>query len=319
MTSIRLPLVNAHPLWGVAQLLGVLLTLVLLSGLVLWPTASLHLLWNMVIPILPAVFLVNPMLWRNVCPLATLNELGGRRRESPTVKLGLLVTGWGIGIALLLLMVPARHFLFNEHGTVLAWTISGVAVLALASGFLASRRAGFCNTLCPVLPVEKLYGQSPLLQLGSARCSDCNRCTTVGCIDLAGRRSLAQSVSGTRGPAWLLSPVGIFVALFPGFIYGYFTTADGPLSTALATYGTVALWSGVSLLVVFILVQITRPRAAVAHAVLGGLSLGIYYWFAAPKLADAYGASATIGAGLQVAMLTLVAVWMFRAIKREVG
>ena len=31
MTSIRLPLVNAHPLWGVAQLLGVLLTLVLLS------------------------------------------------------------------------------------------------------------------------------------------------------------------------------------------------------------------------------------------------------------------------------------------------
>ena len=319
MTAIRLPLVNAHPLWGVARLIGVLITVVLLAGLVLWPDQSLHLLWNMVIPILPAVFLVNPLLWRNVCPLATLNELGGKRRDAPVPSQGLLVAGWGVGIVLLLLMVPARHFLFNEQGAVLAWTIGGVAVLALATGFLASRRAGFCNTLCPVLPVEKLYGQSPLLRIGTSRCADCNRCTATGCIDLAGRKSLAQSLPGPRGGQWMVSPVGIFVALFPGFIYGYFTTEDGPLSTALATYGTVALWSGVSLALTFTFVQVARLRAAVVLPILGGLSLGVYYWFAAPKLADAYGASATVGVGLRVGLLVLIAVWLVRALRRELA
>lgn len=319
MTSIRLPLVNAHPLWGIARLIGVLLTVVLMVGLVLRPELSLHLLWNMVIPILPAVFLINPLLWRNVCPLATLNEVGGKRRDTPAPSQRLLVVGWGVGIALLVLMVPARHFLFNVQGVVLAWTIGGVAALALAMGFGASRRAGFCNTLCPVLPVEKLYGQSPLLKLGTSRCMDCNRCTATGCIDLAGRKSLAQSLPAPRRGLWLLSPVGIFVAIFPGFIYGYFITDDGPLSTALATYGTIALWSGVSLALVFTFAQITRLRAAVMLPILGGLSLGIYYWFAAPKLADAYGASAMVGAGLRVGLLALIAFWIVRALRREMA
>ena len=67
MSVVRLPLVAAPPLWRAAQSLGVVLTLVLLGAFVLMPDVSLHLLWDMVIPLLPAVFLVNPMIWRNVC------------------------------------------------------------------------------------------------------------------------------------------------------------------------------------------------------------------------------------------------------------
>jgi nitrite reductase (NADH) large subunit len=317
MTSIPVPNANAHPLWKAAQAVGVLLTVALLAGLMWRPHESLHVLWNMVIPLLPAVFLVNPLLWRNVCPLATLNEVGGRRRESPAVGPRMLAAGWAVGVVLLLVLVPARHVLFNEHGSVLAATIGGVAALALAGGFVASRRAGFCNTICPVLPVEKLYGQSPLLTLGSSRCAACNRCTPTACPDLAGRRSLAQSVSGTRGASWLVSPVGILVALFPGFIYGYFTTADGPLATAGATFGTIALWSGVSLVGTVLLVVLTRLRTALALLLLGGASVGMYYWFAAPRLAEAYGASAAVGTGLRVLLLGLVVVWLVRALRRE--
>src|SRR5690242_14410566 len=35
---------------------------------------ALTLFWGIVIPILPLVFLVAPGAWRNVCPLAALNQ-----------------------------------------------------------------------------------------------------------------------------------------------------------------------------------------------------------------------------------------------------
>ena len=136
-------------LWRVAQLTGLVLTLFLLAGLVVRPDRSLHILWDMVIPLLPAVFLVNPMLWRNVCPLATLNQF---RERTPPIRLppNALQGGWVVGMLLLFALVPARRVLFNEQGSALAATVALVALLSLGSGFIFSRRAGFCNSLCPV-------------------------------------------------------------------------------------------------------------------------------------------------------------------------
>ena len=54
------------------------LTAMLLAGLWLAPARFLALFWGVVIPLLPLSFLVSPQLWRAVCPLATLNQLGGR-------------------------------------------------------------------------------------------------------------------------------------------------------------------------------------------------------------------------------------------------
>ncbi len=75
------------------------------------------------IPLIPASLLVTPHLWRNVCPLATLNKatnfLGGRRLLTPRIA---GVTG-PAGIVLLALMVPARRFLFNTDAAVLAVAI----------------------------------------------------------------------------------------------------------------------------------------------------------------------------------------------------
>lgn len=173
MTVGRLPLVESHPSWRAAQLAGVLATVALLAAILIAPAPSLHLLWDMLIPLLPAVFLVNPMIWRNVCPLATINDFAAQRRASPAMKREWLMPGWTIGIVLLALLVPARRFLFNAHGWPMFVTVTAVALLALTMGFLMARRSGFCNSICPVLPVEKLYGQSPLLNVGSARCSEC--------------------------------------------------------------------------------------------------------------------------------------------------
>jgi len=292
--------------------LAVLLTGGLLWGLVYRPVVALHLLWDMVIPLLPALFLVNPMLWRNVCPLATLNQWTGQR-QTRRLDRGLLRTSWAVGIILLAVLVPARHFLFNQNGTALAITIAVVAGLAVITGTRYSSRAGFCNSLCPILPVEKLYGQAPLVAMGGPRCAACDLCTPAGCIDLAAGKSARQSLGAHRGAGWLVTPFGVFAAAFPGFIVGYFTTGSGNLRGAGPTYLYIAGWTALSYLVVTVLSAAFRPRAPRVLLRLGACSVALYYWFAAPGLASAYGAPPAGGSVLRVVMVALVIVWFWRA------
>ncbi len=311
MPTIVLSRTPPHRLWSVAQLLGVALTGVLLVGLVRWPAPTLHILWDMVIPILPAVFLVNPMLWRNVCPLGTLNDWTGRRNQRP-MPLGVMVAGWIVGVVLLGLLVPARRFLFNEDGLALAVTVTVVGVLALLVGFRSPRRSGFCNSLCPVLPVEKLYGQAPLVRVSSARCTTCDLCTRAGCIDLVGGKSARQSLR-RRGQQWLVSPFGVLASAFPGFIIGYFTVENGGLAAAGSVYLYVGAWALGSLVVVTVLMNAFRPRVAVALPVLGALSAGLYYWYAAPGLASAYGTGAQGTTAVRVLAAGLLTAWLWNA------
>jgi len=296
------------------QILGLVLTAVLLGGLVARPEPTLHVLWDMVIPLLPAVFLINPMIWRNACPLATLNASTGKRMGTRPLDGSALRASWAIGIVLLFVMVPARRFAFNGNGPVLAATIVAVAVLALVAGMFFSRRAGFCNAICPVLPVEKLYGQHPLVPMGSARCTACSLCTPSGCLDLAGEKTLVQ----TLGPArrswrWLATPFGLFSIAFPGFIVGYFTSENGPLATAPAVYLHILGWSALSLLVLGAVALSARASSRIALPLLGVLALGLYYWFGAPALARAYGGGETAGLLLRVAAGALIAVWLVRS------
>jgi hypothetical protein len=298
--------------------LGVALTLVLLGGLVIRPAASLHILWDMVIPVLPAVFLVNPMLWRNVCPLATLNSLSGVPIGRRILGGSLARAGWIAGIVLLFVMVPARRFLFNTNGPVLGVTIVAVAGLALVSGLLFSRRAGFCNAFCPVLPVEKLYGQAPLVKVANPRCSDCSLCTPIGCLDLAAAKTVAQTMGpARRDDRWLTTPFGIFAAAFPGFIIAFFTVENGALATAGSVYATVALYSLVSFAVVAVAARMAGIGATTLMPVLGGTAFLLYYWLSAPTVAQAYGMPDRGPAAIRIAAAVLLSVWLSRAWRRS--
>ena len=316
MTSLAPVHASASPLWRVAQAIGIALTFILLATLFVWPDTSLNVLWYMVIPVLPAVFLINPLIWRNVCPLATLNAEAGRRVGTRLVQGRALRYAWIVGIALLVVMVPARRFLFNVNGPALAVTVIAVAILALAAGLMYSRRAGFCNTICPVLPVEKLYGQAPLAQVGSARCSSCNLCTPVGCVDLAATKTVAQTLGPSRrNTGWLTTGFGAFAAAFPGFVIGYFTTKDTTFSGALGVYANVAIWSLGSYAVLGAVAAALSLRAAVALPVLGALAFVLYYWLAAPAVATAIGFQAPGASAIRVVAITLVVLWAIRLVK----
>ena len=304
---------TGQALWTAAQLMGVVLTVALLAGLWWAPTQTLALLWNAVIPVLPAVFLVNPAIWRNVCPLATFNMLTspwGHQR-----KLGAEGARWFgvVGIVLLVVMVPARRFLFNVHGPTLVITIVAVAVLALLLGLGFTTKAGFCNALCPVLPVEKLYGQRPLLKVGNPRCRPCNLCTRKGCQDLAPEKAVGAALGPhTHSLRWLVTPYGAFAAAFPGFIVGYYTTTDGILATAPDVYLHVALYSAASYLIAVAVILVARFSAELSTLLLAGVAAGLYYWFVAPAIATALVLPTSWVIGVRVASLTLVASWLMR-------
>jgi nitrite reductase (NADH) large subunit len=303
--------VAAPAAWRAAQVLGLLLTLGLLSGLWFAPELSLRILWYAVIPILPAVFLLQPGIWRNVCPLGTLNVLGGhwgRRKLSDRW----LPAATAIGAVLLLVLVPARRFMFNTDGQALALVIAAVAVLALVGGLLFDRKAGFCNAICPVLPVERLYGQAPLLNVRNAHCAACSVCTQRACLDLTRRKSIPQLLGNRRRSlTWLHHPYGVFAAGFPGFVVGYSIVPDGPLSSAASVYLTVLLAAAISYAASYAIFRVLKVNVSVALTVLGALALGLYYWFAAGSVTTAWQLWDGTAVAIRLAAFSLIGFWLW--------
>jgi len=222
-------------------------------------------LWNILIPVVPASLLITPVLWRGVCPLATINMASNGLISRKRVNGKLLSYGGMVGIALLIILVPARRFLFNQDAMILGATVATVGALAFILGSLYDQKAGFCSTICPVLPVERLYGQRPLLDLGNPRCPTCSACTSKGCIDLSPAKSMAQVLGpGRSGNAWLKSGFGIFAAAFPGFVFGYFATSDTTPASAVTVYLSVGLWAAVSYAIFATTIVVAKLPATVA-------------------------------------------------------
>lgn len=307
--------VAAAPLWAAAQWIGLALTPVLLVALVFWPRPALALLWYVVIPVLPATFLVSAQIWRNVCPLATLNTLTGNRIGSRRLDALWMRSMGGAGVLLLAVMVPARRFVFNTDGPVLALTVLAVALLALIGGIFFDKKGGFCNAVCPVLPVERLYGQRPLLRVPNTRCQPCSSCTRIGCLDLAPQRSVLRMLGEAyMSRRWVVTAYGAFALAFPGFVAAYYLLEDGPPSTALQVYGSVLIWSAGSWLVlstVFLLLRVPSARALLLCAV---LAVGLYYWFVPAGIAGTFGLPTSFTWGVRALALTLVGFWLNRAL-----
>jgi hypothetical protein len=304
------------PLWGTAQLAVLAATLILIAGFVLRPDESLDLLWGVLIPVLPLTFLLGTGMWRSICPLATLNMLpnpwaGRRAMSSEDAR-----TAGLIGIVLLFVLVPARRFFFNTNGLVMAATVLGVALLALALGFVYDAKAGFCNAVCPVLPVERLYGQYPLLSTDNPRCPSCTACTPRTCVDLSPTRSLLETIGPSpSGQGWLQRPYGIFAASFPGFVAGYYTTGDVPLAQAGTVYLQVFSFAFISYVLVWGLTTLTGAQGRIILPLLASAAVAIYYWFAAPLIATALGLPDSAGAAIRVATLLAVGVWLSSALR----
>jgi hypothetical protein len=267
----------------------VLVAGIFLVGLLLFsPPIGLAVMWNVLIPTAPALIVVAPGLWRNVCPMATFSLLPRRwglsHERSPSRWMG-----GALGIAsvlMLALIVPLRHLSLNTDGPLTALMLVVAAGIAFTMGLNFGWRSGWCNSLCPIHPVEKLFGFAPAISVKNARCDSCGKCTTP-CPDST--RSMTPIVTG---PSLLDRRIGHgLTGSFVGFVWGWYQVPDysgavgisevmvsyllplGCASLSLALYAAGRKWLCPSQAARAMLVKVFATAAVCT-----------YYWYRIPAL-----------------------------------
>ena len=80
-------------IWRIVQVTMWLLGGIIFFYLVFFPKTGLHLLWNVLIPVAPALMVIAPGLWRNLCPMAANSLLPRHLNFSQKRKLTVSQTG----------------------------------------------------------------------------------------------------------------------------------------------------------------------------------------------------------------------------------
>jgi hypothetical protein len=254
----------------------------------LWikPTIGLNALWNVLIPVAPALFVFAPGFWRNICPLSSTSVFLQRFKLSSPKKLS---PRWQDRLTLLsllslLMLVPLRHILLDNNGIATTMTLASLAFIAILMGLFFEMKSGWCATLCPVHPVEKLYGTTPLFSTLNTHCKTCVQCVLF-CSD-----SIPQVTPYTGEKRTLRKWTGtLTVGGFAGFIWGWFqvpnyTGTEGwkQLET---TYGYPLLGFLISLTFYLILRQLFSEKYYfLLTRIFAALAVSCYYWYRLPAL-----------------------------------
>jgi hypothetical protein len=301
--------------WVVAKWVALVGFAATIVGLALRPSLVLPWLWYGLVPLLPASFLINAELWRNVCPFATLNTITGDERVGRVLDRRGARIATLLGIGLLLVAIPARLLILNESATATAGVLSLMGVAALVSGIPFQRKAGFCNSVCPILPVERLYGQRPMLVTKNARCTPCQACTRAGCYDLSPDRSALKVMrSGASAAPWMLQPFGAFALAFPGVIAAYYVMPRGWTERWWQTGGALICAGVVTWILGSTTFRATRTGTADGLLATAALSAAVFYWFTPPAMVAALSLPSAAATLLRFAGLGLVLLWTIRAL-----
>ena len=318
-------------LWQVAKATSVLVALGVVGLLLVRPSLGLFVTWKLLVPVVPLLLLIAPEVWRNLCPISVVHQLpavagrGGRGRFSRRMQRAAPAVA---GI-LFFIIVPLRLVLFNENGVALAIFVVAVLAIALVGGLLYYGKSGWCVTFCPVLPVERLYGQRPVVPVEHAHCASCSGCIR-SCYDLKPERSLdelldpdalvAHRTRSKRTTSLLHTPTGWFASAFPGFVLGYFLY-PAELGVVL-TY----LWFGAFVLLSILLFAALQQNSGLSARALAkwaaALAVGCYYWFTVRDVArgahELLGIPAAPALGINAAralLLTVAALWLIAALR----
>src|SRR5581483_296616 len=146
------------------------------TGLKLW--------WKLAIPALPLVWLTMPGLWRNLCPLAASNQTPRLFKFTR----GLTIPDWYreyapvVGMIAFIALVASRKPYLNDSGVGTMLLIACSLAGAMLGGIVFKGKSGWCSSICPLLPVQRVYGQEPYVPIPNSHCQPCVGCTK-NCYD----------------------------------------------------------------------------------------------------------------------------------------
>jgi hypothetical protein len=139
-----------------------------------------RIVWTVLIASLPIFFVVGGYhLWRRICPLAVAGQLGRLLGRPGTRKVG----DWlgeryvYVQFAILFFALSFRLVAMNGTPAFLAGFLIAIVVAAAITSFLFAGKT-WCNFLCPVGIVEKMYTEPAHLREddSSSQCSPCVAC-----------------------------------------------------------------------------------------------------------------------------------------------
>jgi hypothetical protein len=176
-----------------------------------------------------------------------------------------------------------RHVLFNTDGRATGMILILLGAVAFSTGLFFERKSAWCAGICPVHPVEKLYGSKPSNKMMNVHCTNCIRCS-VPCPDSTqNSRPFLQDHSIVASITEFL-----LVGAFPGYIWGWFQTPDytgqeGWQHLA-QVYGLPLLGGAVTTLLYFILRFFFITKRSTLIRFFAAAAVSCYYWFRLPLL-----------------------------------
>lgn len=278
---------KSRRVWVALQSVMFTVGVVLVGLLLFWPAAGIALMWNFLIPIAPALVTISPGLWRNVCPMATMHMLPQKLGISRNIRM----PEWGaaglglISVILLFVVVPMRRIGLNVDGPLTAIMLLSAAVIAFTMGSLFEMRSGWCTSLCPIHPVERLYGTNPALTFKNARCNLCEGCSNP-CPDSTPELSPTVT-SGNRLQQFLGN---FLVGSFPGFVWGWYQVRDyAPDEVDSHAVMITYAWPLIACVVTYLVFRCCeyvlrhKPDArATLHRIFAAAAVSTYYWYRLP-------------------------------------
>ena len=270
-------------IWRIVQSLVWLVGTAIVFNLIFYPTLGIHLFWNILIPIAPLLLVVSTGLWRNICPMASTALFPRHMNLSKRKKLTAAGTGMLnlIAVIALFVLVPLRHAIFNLSGWATALLIVSLGLIAVGVGLRYEWKSAWCSGLCPVHPVEKLYGLKNKIKLPNAHCTSCHRCVTPcpdktpGINPLSSKKTTYDKMAGV-----------LMVGAFPGFVWGWFQVQDNYGITVIEELLAIYKWPFLGILITGALYMILRNvvKEKILVAIFSAAAVSCYYWFRIPAL-----------------------------------
>lgn len=271
--------------WRIAQAAAWLVGAFIMFCLFFFPSPGLLLFWNILIPVAPALLVVFTGLWRNVCPLASTILLPrhldlSKRKKLYATQLGKLNFA---AVAALFVIVPLRHALFNNNGPATGFLILSLAVTGICLGFVYEWKSAWCSGLCPIHPVEKLYGENVLMPLPNAHCHECMNCV-IPCPDSTPNIHPQSS----RKTTWARVSGFLITGGLPGFIWGWFHVPDetqiSSFSGFLSVYQMPFVCMAITLGVYAALAYCFKDHSRMFISIFAASGVSCYYWYRIPSL-----------------------------------
>jgi len=296
--------------WRLIQTSVWLIGVFIIINLIFNPTLGLHLFWNILIPIAPFLFVVAVGIWRNVCPMASTALFSRHMGFSKRKKLSIPQSGKFnlIAIIALFIIVPLRHAIFDLNGLATAVLIISIVLIATTTSFIYEWKSAWCSGLCPIHPVEKLYGLKPKLELPNAHCNQCYKCVTPCPDSTPGITPLSSNKTNYHKLTGMLT-----VGAFPGFVWGWFQVQDylgiENLNQLLLIYKFPIIGALITSIIYLVVKQYINKQILIEF--FSAATVSCYYWFRIPAL---FGYGLFPGDGMLVDLTASIPLWSINII-----